>query len=67
MDSADPKGEKLRGLPFVFNVLKYNTVKPRLSVFQGTGQIYAFKRGYLIGGIGIFTDFITLLYVLFYI
>ena len=39
---------------------KTDTVKPRLSVFQGTSQIYAFKRGYLIGGIGIFPDFKTL-------
>ena len=28
-----------------------HTVKPRLSVFQGTIIIFAIKRGYLIGGI----------------
>ena len=30
---------------------KTDTVKPRLSVFQGTIIIFAIKRGYLIGGI----------------
>ena len=38
--------------PFInLNFLDYSTIKPRLSVFQGTIIIFAIKRGYLIGGI----------------
>ena len=35
----------------VFHEREQYAVKPRLSVFQGTINIFAFKRGYLIGGI----------------
>ena len=36
-------------------------VKPRLSIYPGTSQIYAFKWGCLIGGIFAFAVFMTLL------
>ena len=37
--------------PGVVSPPEYSTVKPRLSAFQGTINIFAFKRGYPKGGI----------------